>query len=72
MNNKWISVKDQLPDDQQEILTYWAEKKMIDAQTYYLEYGTPGQWWMFGWQNHLLSSGRITHWMPLPEPPGVE
>jgi hypothetical protein len=68
----WISVKDRLPDDQEEVLTCWLEEKMIQVQTYYLEYAGSGPWWMFGWQNHLLSAGHITHWMPLPELPEDE
>ena len=69
---RWISVEDKLPEDQQEVLTCWLEHKTIQVQTYYLEYGVPGPWWMFGWQNHLLSSRRITHWMPLPDLPSKE
>ena len=66
---EWISVKDRLPAHRQEILTYWSESDQIQVQRYYLQYGGDGPWWMFGWQNHLLSKGRITHWMPLPDPP---
>lgn len=69
---KWISVKDQLPEDQQEILTYWPERDRIQVQRFYLQYGGDGPWWMFGWDNHLLESGDITHWMPLPDPPGKD
>jgi len=68
---KWISVKDRLPEDRQEVLTYWPMRDQIQVQRYYYEYTSAedGPWFMFGWQNHLLSEGRITHWMPLPDPP---
>lgn len=67
---RWISVKDRLPEDRQKILTYWpAGHTPIQVQTFYLQYGTSGPWWMFGWHNHLLKDGNITHWMPLPDPP---
>lgn len=68
----WISVKDRLPKDRQEVLTYWAEENRVDAQKFYLDYAGYGPWWMFGWQNHLLANARITHWMPKPEGPPEE
>lgn len=66
---RWISVRDSLPNDQQEVLTYWPEGDQIQVQRYYLLYAGSGPWWMFGWNNHLLETGAITHWMPLPDPP---
>ncbi len=65
----WISVDERLPDDQQEILTYWPERNMIQVQRFYEDYAGLGRWWMHGWQNHSLKYNRITHWMPLPAPP---
>lgn len=69
----WISVNEKLPEYNQEVLTYWPERNMIQVQTFYESYGnSSGPWWMFGWQNHSLSSGHITHWMSLPTLPSVE
>ena len=68
----WISVNERLPEYNQEVLTYWPERVMVQVQTFYESYGgSLGPWWMFGWQNHSLSSGHITHWMPLPAPPSL-
>ena len=69
---RWISVKDKLPNDHQEILTYWPGYDQIQVQRFYLNYANLGPWWMFGWQNHSVEAGRITHWMPLPSPPVTE
>ena len=62
---QWISVKDRLPEEDQEVLMYdgifiltclfWKSRKLA-----------------FQWE---LSSGIIcnpTHWMPLPKPPKEE
>lgn len=70
---KWISVDEKLPNDQQEVLTYWPRfgqgKDQIQVQRFYKNYSGLGSWWMYGWQNHQLKNGRITYWMPLPEFP---
>jgi hypothetical protein len=68
MKNKWISVKDRLPTNNVNVLTYGEYGYVIayrdiacncwepiwsDAET-----GTP-----------YLMDCTITHWMPLPDPP---
>ena len=65
----WISVDELLPDDQQEVLTYWPEQDQIQVQRFCRDYAGHGPWWMHGWQSHQLKAGRITHWMPLPASP---
>ena len=58
----WISVKDRLPDKKGD----------------YLIYNTDGIVWPYwydgdGWYDTLgYLTQRVTHWMPLPEPPEVE
>lgn len=66
----WIEVRDRLPRNGQEVLTYWAAENTIDRHTFYVSHGgATGPFWMHGWQNHSLASGRITHWKPLPPAP---
>lgn len=64
----WISVKDKLPEDEALILAY---------HPHYL-IPTPGQKCdvdritiKFGWYCRKSALG-ITHWMPLPQPPGAK
>ena len=52
---EWISVKDRLPDDGTKVLLY-LDYGMIEASWYDSSYYMP--FW-----------NRVTHWMPLPEPP---
>lgn len=59
--NKWISVKDRLPEDGQQVLTH--KNGICDVQTY--EARRNG--WISGcW---FWSMATVTHWMPLPTPP---
>jgi hypothetical protein len=69
---KWISVKDRLPDNNQEILVYsnTLEAKEVRKLTPYACYYYDG---FMSYGDNLsqqwLSTITITHWMPLPEPP---
>lgn len=60
---KWISVDEQLPEEDVRVLVWLREEKgeytRIDTDRRY-----NGKW--VRWQP------RVTHWMPLPEPPTVE
>ena len=58
----WISVKDRLPDEKQRVL--------VRCKTV----GTTVGWRLWGeWMTDLGAGGsKVTHWMPLPEPPEKE
>lgn len=63
----WISVKDRLPEDEEAVLVYYRfddESKMsfYGILTYYVYDPYPH------WQ-HESTGLKVTHWMPLPEPP---
>lgn len=63
----WISVKDRLPEDEEAVLVYYRfddESKMsfYGILTYYVDEPYPH------WQHEGIGL-KITHWMPLPEPP---
>ncbi len=56
---KWISVEDRLPEDYQDVLV-WEEHAGRD---YVLSWYAP----FCGWWKETPD---VTHWMPLPDPPG--
>ena len=58
--SKWISVEDRLPPNQQEVLVYTVSQKGIGNID-------KGYWSI----DRFIHRGRakVTHWMPLPEPP---
>lgn len=79
---QWISVKDRLPEAEQEVLVisrgwgdrllYVGQYKKMEAQTSPLTGITSKEsdWLLWGWS--YLREPQVTHWMPLPEPPKGE
>ena len=71
--SEWISVKERLPSSDRDWVLV-ACKLMPEGF-----YGVPhvaelrgGVWWSDCYDVPLCSAGVVvTHWMPLPEPPGV-
>ena len=58
--SEWPSVKDRLPDEKTRVLVFVPHSnRKIDID------GMVGRIWV-RW------NGRVTHWMPLPEPPEEE
>lgn len=55
-DNGWISVKDRMPEPKTKVLVHCTNGRML----------TVGY---FNKDLEFLKSGRVTHWMPLPEPP---
>lgn len=58
--SEWISVKERLPEEQQRVIVRCER------------IGTSVGWILWGeWMTDIgPSAGKITHWMPLPAPPG--
>ncbi len=59
----WISVDDNLPEERELVLVYCTDS------------GCVGTAWMVGdeWcisEPQAIGRANLTHWMPLPEPPG--
>ena len=77
--NGWISVKDRLPSDEQEVLViahgwdgrlvYVGSHKRVESQKSWLTGITnkSSEWSLWGWS--YLKEPMVTHWMPLPEMP---
>jgi hypothetical protein len=57
---KWVSVDDELPNDGEEVLMYMNDGAvMSDIKCHSGRYSNK-----YGFER-----SRVTHWMPLPEPP---
>lgn len=80
----WVSVEDRLPDAAgYECLVYAVNENTHQTHVFtaFTGYGEPG-WWTSNVHymsrakspsdNRLHPALRVTHWMPLPEPPEVE
>lgn len=75
----WISVKDKLPEPEQDVLViahgwsgrllYIGSYQRMEAETSWLTGVTSkaSEWSLWGWS--YLREPEVTHWMPLPEPP---
>lgn len=60
---KWVSVEEKLPKKAKDILAYDEEFENIELVYY------DGTHWYPAWADTVITS--ITHWMELPDPPGV-
>lgn len=59
LRSQWISVKDKLPQKFEPVIVCREEGKVEQG------YKDVGDWWkVYG-----TRTKRVTHWMPLPEPP---
>lgn len=62
---KWIPVGERLPEDYQKVLVFWREhgEPMIDTAFWQLDAKR------FDGQHWVRMEDKVTHWLPLPEPP---
>lgn len=67
--NEWISVKDRLPNEYKDVLTYNSKKDDI-AIDYIIEMTDERSLWGRCSIDDEIQSN-ITHWMSLPKPPEV-
>lgn len=64
----WISVKERLPQDHEDVLVFTSDQDMAVAQ--YVELDTGLRWFLGSAADLSIDPfGEITHWQPLPEPP---
>ena len=63
--NGWISVKDRLPEDFQKVLVFWKEhgEPMVDTAFWQKDAKR------FDGEHWVRMEDKVTHWMPIPEPP---
>lgn len=61
--NEWVSVEDRLPEQKHNVLAYSPKSGVAEADY------ADGVWMQYRWS--AVMDG-VTHWMPLPAPPGKE
>ena len=59
----WIPVTERLPQIGRNVLMFSAKGRCAEG-----EFSGSG-WWQFRW-GAWISEQEVTHWMPLPDPPG--
>ena len=64
MTDKWISVEDDLPKDQQIVLVVYDGFTSYCGHVYHWLDGA-----FLGLDGHYTPTDKLTYWMPLPEPP---
>ena len=60
--NEWRSVKDKLPDTSERFIIYYTQGRTKRMFTF--DYDAFEKGWL-----NVLGDAKITHWMPLPDPP---
>ena len=63
--DRWISVKERLPEPRVEVMVYCPERK-----TQYCAFYADKHWRIFGSYDTVW--GEVTHWRPLPKTPESE
>lgn len=68
--NEWVSVEDRLPDSQADVLVvaFWHE----NWQTMIGWHSDTVKKWRVITPHGEMEPGGVTHWMPLPAPPGED
>ena len=73
---EWISVEDRLPETKDPVLCYYLGKdgKHHYSVGYHERYGSYAEAWYVEIEYNCAGYGceRVTHWMPLPEPPKMD
>lgn len=70
---EWISVEDRLPEEHTTVLVLCKNGAMFTGYCF-CDYCDDMRWKIHTAlsSTKLLNKGRVSHWMPLPEPPNTE
>lgn len=75
---EWVSVKDKLPENDEDVLVYHLEDDHItvgyfesENVSYYIQSDGSKFYTYSGWETEIpwAQKGEVTHWMPLPDKP---
>jgi len=64
--NRWIKVEEALPEGDKRVL---ADAHINDINMFFAKYKKSSNKW-YREPNDLGLEQHVTHWMPLPDPPG--
>ena len=68
--SEWISVKDRLPEGEEDVLVCLTSKELVVGAFVETPISDDRLWMLsHGEDFYAFSSCGVTHWMPLPEPP---
>ena len=62
--NEWVSVEDELPENNTQVLMWSARWKIAEAGSYYNQH-----FWVYSEIGDGYIADNISHWMLLPAPP---
>ena len=65
---EWVSVDDRLPRTNVGVLVYTPRLKNIFEAFYRVD----GKWEIFSYRGGEILNDKVTHWMPIPQPPKGE
>lgn len=71
MEMNWISVEDKVPENNQRVLAYCGKTKKYFVGSVMSYQFSDGVYWRHeGAKGAMYAvTSKVTHWMPLPEPP---
>lgn len=78
MNSEWVSVDERLPEKNIRVWAFYTGTCVHSGTTWNRDGCWFAAWWDGSWNSTLVAEAlskldaddvRITHWMPLPEPP---
>lgn len=70
--SEWISVKDRLPEGEEDVLVHLTSKELV-VGAFMTALIHDERFWVLsrGGDFYACPQFGVTHWMPLPEPPEV-
>jgi hypothetical protein len=68
---KWINIKDRLPEHEHKV-DIWTNESCRFADCLYTHYTDSTPHFYYEPKDIIIPIQKVTHWMPLPEPPKKE
>ncbi len=62
----WINIGESLPEPGQHVIAYCENYPNYFVSMVRFEKGKEGYYF---WNDSINEEGKVTHWMPLPDPP---